>query len=323
MFVRGQKLDPFSRSALNGFRCVKPGAKWAGRHYLSGPIPVASLDPAIPSSPSAEVFAASRHLYQSDHTNLQLMVESTIQTPSWRRETLRFVNDIGKDKLLAYLFLPVATRPTYQCIIFVPSADAFQAKSGADIRPAEYILQSGRAILYPIFWGTYDRFSGVPSDPENSGYPSPMFIREGLIAWKRDLGRSLDYLQTRKDIGKIGYLGVSAGANFGPVLLSGEDRVKAAVFLSGAMPRHFRVMPESNPVNFAPHVTIPILMINGRYDSVSTPDEQESMLRSLGTSPDEKRRVVVESGHSVFAPEVLKITSHGALAWFDRYLGLP
>jgi hypothetical protein len=240
-----------------------------------------------------------------------------------RHETLRFPNGRGKDQLIAYLFLPLARRPPYQCVIFVPSADAFQAKSDADIRRAEYVLHSGRAMLYRIFWRTYDRFLGVPSDPENSGYPSPMFIREGLIGWKKDLGRSLEYLQTRKDIGKIGYLGVSAGANFGPVLLSGEDRVNAAVFLSGAMPRHFRVMPESNPVHFPSHVTIPILMINGKYDSVSTSEEQDSMLRALGTPPGKKRRVLVESGHAVFAPEVLNTTVHETLAWLDRYLGLP
>ncbi len=323
MSIRGQKLQPFSRSPLNGLRCAKSGAKPAGQDLLTNAIPAPSLDEATPVTPSAEVFATSRHLYQYQHSDLQPIVESKSEFQFWRRETLRFPNGRGKDQLLAYLFLPAARRPPYQCVIYVPSGDAFQAKSGADIQPAEYILRSGRAMMYPIFWGTYDRFSGFPSDPANSGYPSPVFIREGLIAWKKDLSTSIDYLQTRKDIRQIGYLGVSAGANFAPVLLSGENRVKAAVFLSGAIPRHFRVMPESNPVNFAPNVTIPILMINGKYDSVSTGEEQELMLQLLGTSPDEKRRVLVESGHAVFAPEVLNTTVHETLAWFDRYLGLP
>jgi eukaryotic-like serine/threonine-protein kinase len=323
MFVRGQKLEPFDRSVLNGFRCVKRAGRPVDRNRLLDSIPAPSVDEGIPAEPSEEVFAATSRLYRRDRTDLQPLVESTTQSRNWRRETLCFPNGRGKDQLFAYLFLPLVSRPRYQCIVYVPSGDAFQAKFGADIQPAEYMIRSGRAMLYPIFWGTYDRFRGFPSDPENSGYPPPMFIREGLIHLTNELDLSLDYLKRRADIGQIGYMGASVGANFGPVLLSRETQFKAAVFLSGAMPRHFRVMPESNPVNFASHVTIPILMINGKYDSISTPQEQESMFQLLGTPIGRKKRVLVESGHSVSAPEVLNTAVRETLNWFDHFLGLP
>lgn len=232
IFVRGEKLDPFNRSALNGFRCIKPSQR-SNRSRLLGSIPAPALDEGIPVTPSVEVFTISSRLYEHEKTNLQPIVESMKQSQNWRHEILRFPNGSGKDQLIAHLFLPVAKRPPYQCIIYVPSGAAVQAESSAGIQPEEYILRSGRAMLYPIFWGTYDRSSGLPSDPENSGYPPPMFIREALINWKKETSISLDYLQRRADIGKIGYLGVSAGANFGPVLLSGETRFRAAVFLSG------------------------------------------------------------------------------------------
>ena len=147
-----------------------------------------------------------------------------------------------------------------------------------------------------------------------------MFIREALIAWKKDLGRTLDYLETRKDIGAIGYLGISTGAEFAPVLLAGEERVKAAVLLSGAMPVQMKLMPESNPVNFTPRMKTPVLMLNGRYDSILLPDAQEWMFRSLGTAMPNKAHVLVNSGHSVLAPEVRNQTIHQILDWFDRHL---
>ena len=39
--------------------------------------------------------------------------------------------------------------------------------------------------------------------------------RDMVVQWSKDLGRTIDYLETRADIdaGKVGYYGLSAGAN--------------------------------------------------------------------------------------------------------------
>ena len=43
-------------------------------------------------------------------------------------------------------------------------------------------------MLYPIFKGTFDRYSGpAPTDP--------IAIRDYVIMWRKDLGRAIDYLQ--------------------------------------------------------------------------------------------------------------------------------
>ncbi len=324
MFTRGQKLPPLNRSLMNGFRCVRSFERVAPQQQLAAPIPAHPFDRTTLSRASDEVFAASRALYAYEHTDLHAVVESTTDSELWRRQKVRFQAGYSNQQLIAYLFLPKQRRPPYQCVVFVPSGDAFQAKPGDAIQPEEYILRSGRAMMYPIFWGTYDRFATMPPDPANAGYPSPMFIRECLIAWKRELGRSIDYLQTRKDIGQIGYLGASSGAEFAPVLLAEERRVRAAVLLSGGMPApHMRLMPESDSANFAARVTIPVLMLNGRYDSVLPLEVQDSMFRLLGTPAANKARILVDSGHGVFAPEVANKTVHETLAWLDRYLGSP
>ncbi len=321
MFTRGQRLPPLDRSVTNGLRCVKSVGAIALQPQLAGPISPPVFDRAILTPVSDEVFESSRSLYAHDHTDLHPKLQSVTDSEMWRREKVLFRAGYANEEVIAYLFLPKQRRPPYECVVLVPSADAFQARTGDTIQPLDYILASGRAIIYPIFWGTFDRFVNLPSDPANGGYPSPMFIREALIAWKKDFGRTLDYLQGRQDIGQIGYLGASTGAEFGPVLLAGEERVKAAVLLSGAMPVQMKLMPESNPVNFTSHVTIPVLMLNGRYDSILIPDAQDWMFRALGTAAQNKAHVLVDSGHGVFAPEVRNETIQQTLKWFDRYLG--
>ncbi len=96
----------------------------------------------------------------------------------------------------------------------------------------------------------------------------PAFFRDHSIAWSKDLGRSLDYLETRRDFdtSKMAYLGFSLGGAEAPVLLAIEKRFKAAVLLSaGFQLRHD--LPEVNGINFDPHVTTPTLVLNGRYDN--------------------------------------------------------
>ena len=61
-----------------------------------------------------------------------------------------------------------------------------------------------------------------------------------------------------------------------------------------------RPLPEADPFNFLPRVTIPILMLNGRYDDYYPLEEsQKPLFRLLGTAPDQKRQLIYESGHLV------------------------
>jgi hypothetical protein len=72
--------------------------------------------------------------------------------------------------------------------------------------------------------------------------------------------------------------------------------------------------------NFAPHVRVPVLMLNGRFDYVFPAEtSQEILFRLLGTSVGEKRRVLFATAHDVilFRNDVVRET----LAWLDEYLG--
>ena len=118
-------------------------------------------------------------------------------------------------------------------------------------------------MLYPVYKGSYERAS-VP-------FPTiriPTERRDLIIQFTKDFLRSVDYLQTRQDIDNhnLGFVGISMGAQRGPHLLALEDRMKTGILIHGGLimaPQR----PELDPFNFASHVTIPILMMNGRFDA--------------------------------------------------------
>ena len=77
-------------------------------------------------------------------------------------------------------------------------------------------------------------------------------------------------------------------------------------------------LPEVDPLNFAPHVLQPTLMINGRYDfffPVET--SQQPLFALLGVKPSDKRHIVVDGGH--YPPQDLLVKE--TVDWLDRYLG--
>jgi dienelactone hydrolase len=89
--------------------------------------------------------------------------------------------------------------------------------------------------------------------------------RDLTIQRAKDVFRSVDYLETRNDIDKnrIGYFGISLGARTAPMYIALEARIKASVLVGAGLYRS--PFPEVDPLNFAPRVRAPVLMLNGRY----------------------------------------------------------
>ena len=86
----------------------------------------------------------------------------------------------------------------------------------------------------------------------------------------------------------------------------------------GATPRSCRTRPEIDPFNFAPRVTAPVLMLNGRYDFARPVEtSQLPLLRLLATPEEDKRYVPFESGH--VPPRLGAIRE--MLNWLDERLG--
>ena len=146
-------------------------------------------------------------------------------------------------------------------------------------------------------------------------------LDDHTIAWSKDLGRSLDYLETRKDIdsAKVAYFGDSLGGTQGALQPAVEKRIKAAILSSGGLHLTIPYLPEADPFNFVSHMTIPVLMLNGRYDaSFPLESSQRPLFQFLGTPANDKKHVIYEGGHSAFPrPGAVR----ESLDWLDKYLG--
>ncbi len=119
------------------------------------------------------------------------------------------------------------------------------------------------------------------------------------------------------DSTRIAYFGFSWGGVYGGIVPAVEPRIRTVALMVAGLEMQ-RSLPEVDPINFLPHITQPVLMLNGQYDyyfPVET--SQRHFFRFLGTAADRKRYVVHESGHTV--PRTRLITE--TLAWYDRYLG--
>jgi dienelactone hydrolase len=318
---------PFDRSPINGIRLAQYLRGDTTVAVASRPIVRAFRDFRKERPVPDRVFAIYRRLYDYDRTPLHSVVEeSDSSADDWVRQRISFDAAYGggagggggNERIIAHLLLPKHHRPPYQIVVYFPGAAALHARSSlaALANPAfDFILKSGRAVLFPIYKSTYERGDRLATwYPEESN-----FYREHVIMWAKDLRRSIDYLETRPDIDtkRLAYYGFSWGAMLGGVMPAIEPRLKTAVLLVAGLENQ-RGQPEVEPVNFLPHITVPVLMLNGRYDFYFPVETaQRPFFRLLGTPPQHKRLVISEGGH--FVPRIQLIGE--TLKWLDRYLG--
>ena len=313
MFIDRDAQSPWDRRANYGFRCVKlsasPASAAAGR--IEAPFRDFSKEKPV----SDEVFRAYKGLYAYDKGELDARVEETETTEDWTREKVSFAAAYGGERVVAHLYLPRNAVPPYQTVIYFPGSNTIHADRFSLGQFADFIPKSGRALMAPIYKSTFERRDELRSDT-----PAPTALwRDHMIAWSKDLGRSIDYLETRKDIdrGHLAYLGLSWGSAVAPIVLAVEDRFKVAVLLSGGL-QFQTALPEADEINFVSRVRIPILMVNGRYDHFfPVESSQLPLFRLLGTPAKDKKHVIYESGH---APP-RKDSIHESLDWLDKYLG--
>jgi dienelactone hydrolase len=307
---------PFDRQATNGIRCARYAR--AVPPHLTGAVVAPSRDYRRETPAGAAAFAVYRSLYRYDRTPLAATVDSVDDaTEQWRIEQVSFNAAYAGERVPAFLFLPKGARPPYQTVIWAPGGGAFAQRFGVGAGDLNgywflFLVRSGRAVIVPIYKGTYERNIG---DTE-----LPQVWRDLMIYVAKDLGRTIDYLGTRADIdtSKLAYFGLSTGAGMGPIMTAVEPRFKASILLAGGLYAWQRP-PEADAFNFVPRVKVPTLMINGRNDFYFPLEtSQEPMFRLLGTAPGDKRHVVFESGH---VPTEREQVIKEVLDWLDRYLG--
>ena len=109
-------------------------------------------------------------------------------------------------------------------------------------------------MLYPIYKGTYQRHDSLTVDTQDS----TAFYRDHVVMWAKDLGRSIDYLETRPEVATdhLAYYGLSWGGAMGGLLPAVEPRIKVSVLVVAGLDFP-PARPEVEPLNFLPRIHDP------------------------------------------------------------------
>lgn len=307
-FAEQDAQEPWERLNTFGVRLVK---NLGAADAATVPVGRVTPDPRTVVPASDEEFAFLRRFYEYDRTPLDAKVESVDDSsPYWRKEKVSYAAAYGNERIPAYLFLPKNATAPYQTVVFFPSAYArtITSSTALDLGTFEFIVRSGRALLYPIYQGTFERHGTAQAGPSG--------MRDMHVQWAKDVFRSVDYLETRPEIDKqkLAYYSLSMGAFFGPIPTSLEPRFKVAVFAAAGL--RYGYPPEVQPANFEPRVKIPVLYVHGKDDFGVPSAAQDRFFELLGSA--EKKNVVLDGGH---VPQDIKGLFKEVLNWYDTYLG--
>jgi dienelactone hydrolase/predicted Ser/Thr protein kinase len=318
MFIDPDAQSPFLRASNAGFRCVKYIDPASIPKEASDPVLSPRRDLSQEKSVSQELFLAYRGAYSYDKTPLNASVEHLDSgDDAWTTEKITYLAAYGNEKAVTYLFLPRKARPPFQTVIFFPGSSALLLRTFSPYSTAalDALLKSGRAVLYPVYKGTYERGDGMEDDTANMSST----WRDHVIMWAKDALRAIDYAETRPELDheKLAYYGYSWGAVMGGLIPALDSRIKVSVLALGGL-NYERSLPEVEIINFLPHVKQPTLMLNGRYDFYfPVVSNQEPFFRLLGSPKDQKKHLIYETGHNIPRNELIKET----LNWLDQYLG--
>jgi len=311
---------PMDRSLTNGFRCVSYIVPNENQSVLERPLVRAFRDFYAEEPVSDETFALILRQYAYDREPLNAVVESVLEDDDFTREMVTFDAAYGDERMMGYLFTPNEGTPPFQAVIYFPGSGVlhFPSSENAGLSPghtSRVLAKNGRAFFYPVLKNSFERGNELTSDY----FDTSIRYKDHMIMWSKDIRRTVDFLESRDDIDgdKVAFYGVSWGGMLGPVMTAVETRFKASVIRVGGLGME-SVLPEADPFNFLPRVTVPTLMLNGQYDYFF-PYESSQLpyYERLGLPEDDKKIVVTEAGHST--PREIWIKE--MLGWLDRYLG--
>ena len=310
MFGAYGAFPGFYSSDRLGFRCVlntshatgDQGAMWFPAEEV----------PAYAASSEANFQTWVSH-YRYDKMPLDAKIVEVVETDEWRREKITYAGAKGQ-LTIAYLYLPKNSKPPFQLIHFIPGVSAFRSLTVPQY--VEWLLsphvKAGRAVFAVVLEGYVERKwpSDIPFDYSSVRY------RDQVVSWVTDIRLGLDYLETRDDIEtrKIAFYDVSL-TNLA-LVPAVEPRYRSVVFVGIGLPKLWvNAIPEANPINFAPHIHAPKLMLHGRFDESNPLKSEAEPLYNLLREP--KRLEVFNGGH---VPP-LEVSVPIVNAWLDTTLG--
>jgi len=323
-FARVYTADPMARLPDHGLRLMQT--------LDDAPLDPALLEPiklvrdtafANRAPVSDDAFAAMRFQFTTPHpAPASVVVNRVDESPLWTVDEVKLAFSAQEPTTL-YLVRPKAPKGKLQPIVYSGVGDCcYMKRPNRDVleqlQIAGFVVNSGRALVLPIWAGGYERYS---TEPRMSAEALDR-ERNLSLQWQHDLSATLDYLEAQPDmdVRKIGYFGISRGASFAGVInLALEPRIHAAVLASGGIWIHSPLHPMIDLINYAPRITVPVLMLSGRYDHIYPYEQsQKRTFELLGTPAGNKQQIAYDTGHFTLPPNRV---AADVTDWFDRYLG--
>ena len=212
-----------------------------------------------------------------------------------------------------------ATEPPYQGLLLMGGADSRHPGSRlqSEGHPLyevliQQALRAGRAVIWPEWYGTYERFADFTSASISQ---QSAYWRDHNLNWRKEADSIFSYLESTGEFdGNYTWYGFSYGAIYAvPRRLYLLPQIKTAILKVGG-----HSVADSTNMSYVRHITKPVLMLNGRYDMVIETWLSERLFESLGTPAQDKKMVVYDTGHS--APPRNQMAREMD-DWLNRYLG--
>jgi len=308
----------FDRSPLNGIRLVR-FTDTTNVAAASAPLPLAFRDYRAEQPVSDEVFEVFRQAYAYDDVPLNARLVSADTTDLWIRERIELDAGYGGERLTTFVFLPRGFETPHQTVVYFPGSGVIYRRSYDElsIDHLEFLLRGGRAVVFPVYRGTFERGTELRSDIQDESN----HWRDHVIAWTKDFRRSIDYLETRDDIDtdRLAYLGVSWGGAVAPMMVALEERLRAVVIIVGGLLMQ-DTQPMADPFHFLPRVTQPTVMINARWDSFYPLETSgRPFFDNIGTPEDQRKLVIIDANHGVLSYARDQVVGE-VLGWLDEYM---
>jgi len=327
MLVNWDQRSPWNRHPTHGFRCVQlltDGNEPPAELFSPKEVPrwIRTEYPTdFVKRPEDEIRTWVEG-FAYDRSDLNAVVVSQEDTRYWHKEKVVYSATYNNEEIISYLFLPKNAKPLFQPVIYFPGITVTTMMTSDMLRDAEpiaFVIKSGRAVLYPVYKGTYER--RFREDSPNPYY-TPAAYREWTQQLATDVGRSIDYLAERGDMDmeKLTYYGMSWGAFMGPIFMRVEqERIKYGMLLGGGLLSANIFKPQVDPINYLKHVQAPVLMINGLMDSLYPIETSSRAMYDLLGSEDKEFKTY-NGGHDLFGLISAEVKGD-VLKWMDEHLG--
>jgi len=315
----------WDRSPQNGFRCaIYPDREQiAAKFFEPNSGSMRDFAQEKDKRVSDEIFEIYKAQFQYDPTELKASVEEHDDSAAdWIRERVMFEAAYDGERMIAHIYLPRNGRQPYQAVLWIGGPVLGEKRATMERALAGHLscfLKSGRAVVFPVIKGTYERTGDTTAAIMNPTEEHRHAYTEYLVKWVKDFRRCVDYLETRPDFDgrRIAFCCGSWSGVLGLIIPAVEPRVRANIILISGF-RNNQALPEAHPLNYLAHVKAPTLMLNGKYDMFFPVETAvKPAFDLLGTPQEDKRLVIYPTDHYIPLSEGIQ----EKLAWLDKYFG--